>query len=108
MKSQSKGGRPPSGNASSRHGRQDVEAEYGDDGRTQKSAASSSDTGSFGANRGDAQIDSDLEDIEQEDDSLLAGGREDVESYSSQPSGRSSGSSAGKSGHSSSRDDDEE
>ena len=81
-------------NKSSRGGRpqEDIDQEFGENERTQKDAVDggsmpSGDSGSFGAGRGDA---------EQEDDSLLAGGRKDVES---QPA-RSGKSAHGPSGRS--------
>jgi hypothetical protein len=76
MNNQSRGGRRE---------QDDIEDEFPETEPTQKDAigggaAHSGDTGSFGAGRGDAYIDRDLKEIEEEDDSLLAGGREDVES----------------------------
>jgi hypothetical protein len=77
-----------------RRGQDEIEEEFPETERTQKDAiggspAQSGDSGSFGAGRGDAYIDKDLEEVEEEDDSLLAGGRQDV---LSQP--RQSGKSA--------------
>jgi hypothetical protein len=85
MNKQSRGGRG---------GQDKIDEEFPETERTQKDAiggdsARSGDTGSFGAGRGDAYIDRDLEEIEEQDDSLLAGGRQDVQS---QP--RQSGKSA--------------
>ena len=100
MKSQTRGGRSSiRGQQPGQRGQDDVESEWGEDERTQKDAtggAGSRDSGGFGASRGDAFIDRDLQEIEEEDDSLLAGGRHDVESES-QGSGKSAPGSGGKS-----------
>ncbi|HET6280731.1 MAG TPA: hypothetical protein VFH73_07195 [Polyangia bacterium] len=84
MNKQSRGRRPSADNFQGQRAEDDIEQDF-ETRRTQKDAVgggspSSGDSGSFGAGRGDAYIDRDLEDVEQEDDSLLAGGRKDVES----------------------------
>ena len=102
MNKQSRGGRPSS-DSTRRHGDEDdIDQEFGENERTQKDAVGggsvqSGDSGSFGAGRGDAYIDKDLEEVEEEDDSLLAGGGKDV---TSQPGrgGKSAQGSNGKSG----------